>query len=49
MTAVVLTTADRVPTERVRASVLAPEVAAALSELSGSELLVSVDLAVRTG
>ena len=49
MTAVVLTTAHRAPTERVRASVLAPEVAAALSELSGSELLVSVDLAVRTG
>jgi hypothetical protein len=49
MTAIALTTAGRVPTERLRTSVLAPEVAAALSELSGSELTVSVDLAVRRG
>jgi hypothetical protein len=49
MTAVPLTTAGRVPAERLRTSVLAPEVTAALSELSGSELTVSVDLAVRRG
>ncbi len=49
MTAVDLTTKGRVPAQRVRASVLAPEVAAALSELSGSELIVSVDLTVRRG
>jgi hypothetical protein len=49
VTAVALTTKVRAPAERVRASVLAPQVAAALSELSGSELVVSIDLTVRRG
>jgi hypothetical protein len=49
MTAVAATSSGRRPTQRMRASVLAPEVAAALAELAGSELLVTLDLAVRLG
>lgn len=49
MSTVDLATQGRAATDRTRASVLAPEVASALSQVAGADLRVTVDLAVRRG